>query len=438
MRTTSPATVLPVAFRWFWGSQTMSFVGDRLTGFAVPSVAILVLNASSAQVGLVSAAGWLAYPAFGMVAGAVLAGRRRRGVMIAGELVRFVAFVSIPLAALAGWLSVTQMVVVVAIAGIATVFVDIASQSYLPTLVAPSHLFAANSRLQGSDSLSKLVGPALAGAVMNLLGGVTAIAVNALPFLLSAVGRTRIDVVEDLPPRASTRESFANRIRVGVTYVWSQPLLRQVVCATAVRGFGTGVVDAVLLLFAYRVLGLSSVGGGFLLAAGAVGALLGALLTQRIAVRVGVRTALLASAFEGLVWLAVPITLLTAPVVVLVAIRVCSAFWLPVWNVLTTSIRQSLTPPGEQSTVHATARTMASSTIPLGSMVSGFAAGLLASWFGTPTGLVVVLAIGGACTAASVLVLRDVPHKLPEQATTQGGGSNAPVHHTNVERQGVR
>ncbi|MBE1467878.1 MFS family permease [Kibdelosporangium phytohabitans] len=412
----------------------MSFAGDRLTGFAVPSAAILVLDASSAQVGLVSAAGWLAYPAFGMVAGALLAGRRRHRVMITGELVRFVAFLSIPPAALAGWLSITQMVVVVAIAGIATVFVDIAGQSYLPSLVPPGRLFAANSRLQGSDSLSKLVGPALAGAVANLVGGITAIGVNALPFLASALGRTRIKVVEDLPPRLTAPPPITTRIRVGVSFVWGQPLLRQVVCATAVRGFGTGVVDAVLLLFAYRVLGLSSLGGGLLLAAGAVGALLGALVTQRIAARIGVRAALLATAFEGLMWLAVPVTLIAAPVVLLVVIRVCSAFWLPVWNVLTTSIRQQLTPPGEQSTVHATARTTASSTIPLGSLVAGFAAGLLGSWFGTPAALVAVLATGGACVAASVLLVRS----MPELAETQGGGSNAPDHHTNVERQGVR
>jgi len=37
---------------WYWGSQTASFVGDRLTGFAVPSIAILTLDASSAEVGL--------------------------------------------------------------------------------------------------------------------------------------------------------------------------------------------------------------------------------------------------------------------------------------------------------------------------------------------------------------------------------------------------
>ncbi|ONI77174.1 hypothetical protein ALI144C_34405 [Actinosynnema sp. ALI-1.44] len=412
----------------------MSFVGDRLTGFAVPSAAILVLDASSSQVGLVSAAGWLAYPAFGMIAGALLAGRRRHGVMIAGELVRFVAFLSIPVAASAGWLSVTQMVVVVAIAGIATVFVDIAGQSHLPALVSPGQLLAANSRLQGSDSLSKLVGPALAGAVASLVGGITAIAVNAAPFLASALGRTRVKVVEDLPSRLTAPPPVAKRIRAGVSFVWSRPLLRRLVCATAVRGFGTGIVDAVLLLFAYRVLGLSSLGGGFLLAAGAVGALLGALVTQRITARIGVRSALLASAFEGLVWLAVPLTLVVAPVVLLLVIRVCSAFWLPVWNVLTTSIRQRLTPPGEQSTVHATARTMASSTIPLGSLASGFAAGLLGSLLGTPAGLAVVLAVGGACVAASVLLLRS----MPELAETQGGGSNAPDHHTNVDRQGVR
>jgi MFS family permease len=419
MRSTQSAAVLPASFRWYWGSQTMSFIGDRLTGFAVPSAAILVLNASSAQVGLVAAAGWLAYPALGMVAGALLAGRRRRHVMIAGELVRFAVFLTIPLAALAGWMSVAQLVVVVALAGIATVFVDIASQSYLPSLVQPQQLFAANSRLQGSDSLSKLIGPALAGAVISLVGSVAAIGVNSVPFLLSALGRTRITTLEELPARVEAPPSIARRIRVGVSYVWSQPLLRQLVCGAAVRGFGTGAVDAVLLLFAYRALGLSGLGGGLLLAAGAVGALFGAVLTQPLARRFGVRAALLASALEGLIWLAVPLCLVVAPVLTLVAIRVISSFWLPVWNVLTTSLRQSATPPGEQSAVHATARTLASSTIPLGSLTAGFAGGLLAAGLGTAPGLVVVLAVGGTCSAASVLLLRGVTRELPAFSHSQ-------------------
>jgi MFS family permease len=169
----------------------------------------------------------------------------------------------------------------------------------------------------------------------------------------------------------------------------------------------------VLLLFAYRALGLSSVGGGLLLAAGSLGGLLGAFLSTRLAARFGVRRILLLSGLEGASWIALPLCLLTAPVAVLVVIRVFSSVWLPVWAVLTTGLRQSLAPAGHQSTVHATARTLVSSATPAGSLVGGFAGGLFSTWFGTTHGLVIVLTAGGMLASSSVLMLSRATRSLP-------------------------
>ncbi|MFC0623549.1 MFS transporter [Kribbella deserti] len=390
-------------FRWYWFSQTLSFTGDRLTGFAVPSIAILTLGASGAEVGALAATGWLAYPVLGLVAGGVLAQLPRRPVMIAGELVRFTAFATIPLAALAGWISTTQLFVVVAIAGVATVFVDIAGQSYLPALVNGPALVGANSRLQSSDSLSKLAGPALAGAALKVAGPYAGLFLSALPFLASAFGRTRIRAIE--PPVDPSVEAMTTRIRSGLGFVWRHDLLRRLVGAAAVRSLGIGMVDAVLLLFAYRALGLSSLQGGLLIAAGAVGGLIGALVANRLAARLGMRRALLLTGLEGLCWLAIPLCLLAAPVIALALIRICASIWMPMWNILTTSLRQHLTPPGRQSTVHATARTLTSATIPLGALIGGLAGDVLGRQLGTSAGLVVVLAVGGVLAGSSVLLV---------------------------------
>jgi len=404
---------LPACFRWYWFSQTASFVGDRLTGFTAPSIAILVLHASSAEVGVLSATGWLAYPAFGMLAGGLLAHVRKRPVLVAGELTRLVAFVSVGVLAMLGHISVAGLIVAVAIAGVATVFGDVASQTYLPTLVEPRSLFAANSRLQSSDSLSKLVGPALAGAVIGVVGPLAALAVNGLPFALSAFGQSRVRTMEPVP-RPARRDPVLVRIRDGLTQVRRTPMLRQIVQGSAIRSFGIGIVDTVLLLFAYRALGLSSVGGGLLLAAGSLGGLTGAFLAARLAARFGVRRMMLLSGLEGASWVALPLCLLFAPVAVLVAIRVFSSVWLPVWAVLTTGLRQSLAPAGHESTVHATARTLVSSATPAGSLVGGFAAGLATSWFGVTHGLVLVLTAGGLLASCSVLAVRRVSLSLAQ------------------------
>jgi MFS family permease len=151
------------------------------------------------------------------------------------------------------------------------------------------------------------------------------------------------------------------------------------------------------------VLGLSSLEGGLLIAAGSIGGLVGAFVANRLAARLGIGKTLLLTGLEGLFWLAIPLCLLIAPAIVLVLIRVCASIWTPVWNVVTTSVRQELTPAPLQSTVHATARTLTSSTVPLGAITGGLAAGVLGDRLGTSTGLVLVLATGGVIAGASVL-----------------------------------
>lgn len=405
-------------FQWYWFSQTLSFVGDRLTGFTAPSIAILVLHSSSVQVGLLSATGWLAYPAVGLLAGAVLAHVRRRPVLVIGELTRFAAFVLVGLLAVSQRLSFGALVIAVAVAGVATVCGDVASQSYLPSLVGPQALLAANSRLQSSSSLSKLIGPALAGAVIGLVGPYLALLINGVPFLLSSFGQSRVHTVEAVPDRTATRGSVLARIRDGFGYLRRQLLVRRIVYGSVVRSFGIGIVDTVLLLFAYRALALSPTGGGLLLAAGSVGGLAGAVVANRMPSWLGTRATLLLSGLEGASWLALPLCLLFAPVAVLVVIRVFSSVWLPIWAVVTSSLRQSLVPQDHQgNAVHATARTLISSATPVGSLAGGVLAGLCGSWLGTMDGLVLVLTVGGAIASCSVLVVRGASRNLFQPST---------------------
>ncbi|MDX6259102.1 MAG: hypothetical protein QOH84_790, partial [Kribbellaceae bacterium] len=368
--------------------------------------------------------------------------------------------------------------------------VDIAGQSYLPVVVPPGGLVSANANLQSSDSLSKLAGPALAGLSLKLTGPYAGILLSALPFLASAIARTRIQTREPAPapspnersdadhlkrsaadhlersaargaapprerseadtasprerseadhlgrtaargaapprerseagepgpgatslgasvsalsPAAASPQAMLRRITIGLRFVMDHKVLKPLVIGAAVRSFGTGMVDAVLLLFAYRVLGLSSLQGGLLIAAGSIGGLLGAFAANRLVDRFGTHRTLLLTGLEGVFWLAIPLCLLFAPAIVLVVIRVCASIWSPVWNVLTTSVRQDVTPLALQSTVHATARTVTSSTVPLGALTGGFAGGVLGDHLGTSTGLVIVLATGGVIAGASVL-----------------------------------
>ncbi|TWP47013.1 MFS transporter [Lentzea tibetensis] len=399
-------------FPLFWSSQTAGAVGDRLTGFIMPTTAILLLDASDAQVGAVAAAGWLAYPLFGLFAGALLAHARVRRVMVGTELVRFCVFAGVALAVAAGWVhSAGVLVAAVAVAGVATVFTDISGQMYLPALVGPERLLGANSRLQSTDSASKLAGPAAAGAVIGAFGPVVALALGALPFLVSAFGRSRISAD---PEPVRSREPVFQRVREGFRYTSEHPVLGRLALSSAVRMFGTGVVDTALLLYAYRELRMSSTATGLLLAVGAACALAGVVFVGPAVRALGLRGALRCTALEGLVWCAVPLCLVVpAPVAVLFTIRALSAVWIPAWAVINLSVRQRLAPADRQSTVLATARVLASSAVPLGALTAGIVTDVLRDVVGGSRTLVSVIAVGGVCIAVAVLLL---PQGIPNDA----------------------
>src|SRR5437868_2100872 len=117
-----------------WGGQTISNFGSGITGIALPLTAVLVLAASAVQMGILSALEGLAVLVFGLLAGVWVDRLRRRPILMAADLGRALLLGSIPLAALLGVLSITQLYVVAALTGILTVFFNVAGESYLPSL----------------------------------------------------------------------------------------------------------------------------------------------------------------------------------------------------------------------------------------------------------------------------------------------------------------
>src|SRR5437667_4129554 len=112
-----------------WIGQTISEIGSRITIVALPLVAVLVLNANPFQTGLLAGIGGLASRVFGLGVGLLVNRLRRRPILIVTDLGRAVVLGSIPVAASFGILSMRQVYVVVATAGILTVLFDVAYQS---------------------------------------------------------------------------------------------------------------------------------------------------------------------------------------------------------------------------------------------------------------------------------------------------------------------
>ncbi|GAB3012804.1 MFS transporter [Streptomyces pseudoechinosporeus] len=407
-------------FRRMWLGQSISLIGDQISLFALPSLAILVLHASGPQVGVLHAMATIAFPVLGLFAGAFMDRVRCRPYMIAADLVRLLLFAAVAVLASTGLLDLWLLYGVAALAGVCTVMFDVGYQTHLPRLVGRDLLSLGNARLEMSASVARAGGPALAGALIQFLGPALAVAANAASFLASAAGLLAVRKPESVVPDP-TAEPWRRQILQGARHLWRTPVLRWLSAAAALRNFSMAMVDTVLLLFLYRALDLGPASAATVLTAGALAAVLGAAVSRVLVERVGAGPVLLATVTEGIVWAAAPLALVTGSSLVVIGVAFVSALWLPVWNVTVSTLRQLITPPHLLGRVHAAARTVNLCTIPLGSV----AGGLLASWasahWGERGGLSAALALAGLFTATGVpFLLRKEIRRLRWPAPTEG------------------
>jgi MFS family permease len=189
-------------FRRLWVADALSQIGTRISVLAVPLVATTTLNASAFEVSSLRTLQTLAYLVLGLQVGAWCDRLRLRRVLIVTDLGRAAAFASVPLVAAFGALTIWQLFVVVTVAGVLTVFFDVAHQSYLPRLLPAKDLVEGNARLQTNVSVAAVAGPSAAGGLIQLFSGPIAILANAAGYLWSALWLRRIGKPEPRPERA--------------------------------------------------------------------------------------------------------------------------------------------------------------------------------------------------------------------------------------------
>ncbi|MFC7272501.1 MFS transporter [Paractinoplanes rhizophilus] len=190
-------------FRWLWAAYAVSAYGSGLGFGALPLIAVLVLHASPAQVSALSAVGPAVGALIALPLGPWVEFRRKRPVMIAMDLVRFAAIISLPFAYASGMLTFAQLLAVSATTAAAKIAFNAASGSFLKSLVPAGKLLTANARFESTQWSSIAVGPPLGGAAIGLFGPVTTVVADALSYLLSALGILAIGGREDRPLRPS-------------------------------------------------------------------------------------------------------------------------------------------------------------------------------------------------------------------------------------------
>lgn len=404
-------------FRLLWIGETTSRLGSAVTSVALPLVAVTTLHAGPFTLGLLTAAPWVPWLLIGLPAGVWVDRLPRRPIMIGCDAVAALLLASVPVAAWAGVLTVGQLLVVALFGGATAVFFTTAYGVYLPSLVGPAELVEGNAKMTASESAAQVVGPGLGGALAQVVGAAGAVVVDAASFVVSAVCLLAVRTPEAGPDLAARRESMLAEVRAGLRFVRRDPYLRITSVSAAASNLALTGMEAILVLFLVRAVGLGSGTVGGLLSVSSVGGVLGALLAPGLAARYGsARTLLFAGLGTAPFVLLIP---LTAPGWRLALFACGSAIGvggLVASNILLLSFRQAYCPPALLGRVIASMRVLVFGTMPLGGVLGGATAAAL----GLRPALWIML--GGVVLASFILPaspirrLRDLP-TAPAQAT---------------------
>ncbi|MEU6137718.1 MFS transporter [Nocardioides sp. NPDC047086] len=288
-------------FDRLWLATATSQAGSTIAYGALPLVAVLVLGSSTFQVSLLAALSGFAAAAAGVRLGPWIEYRHKRPTMIGADLIRFTAMLSIPAAGIFEMISYAQLCVVGILTATCELAFTTASGAHLKALVGPEARLAATSRLEATFWTTFTAGPPVGGALVSAFGPTLTVLVDAVTYLLSALGIRSIRTPEPQPP-ARQPQPWLAEVTAGWRYLLARRDLRALFLNAALFGSGVIATSPLQTVLTLRVLGMEPWMYGIAMGVPCLGGILGAMCAPRLTNRLGERAVLLGSGVARTLW----------------------------------------------------------------------------------------------------------------------------------------
>jgi MFS family permease len=352
-----------------WWANAVSSTGDGAFVAALPLLAVTITR-DPRLVSVVTAATYLPWMVLSLPAGALVDRYDRATLMWRAQAVQAAVVAVVTVLVIAREANIAVLGVAGLLLGSAEVVFSNAAQSVLPALVPPELLAKAN----GSQQISLTVGESFLGPPA---GSLLFAAAAALPFGLDAVSFAgSAALLARLPKGQRAKDAGSDGIRAqiaaGLRWLVRHRLLRVVAVLLGVYNFANQMGQAVLVLLATETLHVSVRGYGLLLAASAVGSVIGGLVNPVLTRRLGMLSSLIiGAAVSAVVFVGVGLAPDPAVAAVLLAAQ---GFVITMWNIVTVSLRQQIVPSDLLGRVNSVYRMLGWGLMPLGALAGGFIA----------------------------------------------------------------
>jgi MFS family permease len=388
VRDADPEVLKPRRVWWASGrfgklllGQSVSAVGSQITFLALPLIAVMTLGATPGAMGVLGAVDNLPYLLVGLWVGVFVDRHARRTLMIASDLLRAVAVVSVPVAAVLGWLSFAQLCIVAFVVGLGNIVFDVACQAHLPELVASDRLVGANGALQTSASLSMVGAPGLVGVLIKLLGAPVAMVIDTCTYVVSILCIGAIREPERALP--SAEGSTWDQVVEGWRLVRGDARLVGIAGGASMISIAMNAAFAVLVFFLANQLGLDAGMIGLVFLAFGVGGAIGAMAVSGLAATIGSGRVLAGAPLVAAAGLGAFVALDGAGEAVrlfwVFAGAVAMGAGMLAFSVLAAGVRQVLAPAEARGRVLGTLRFVELGSMPVGSVIGGIVGELAGS-----------------------------------------------------------
>ncbi|MFD8702535.1 MFS transporter [Kitasatospora sp. NPDC059648] len=382
-------------------SQGVSVAGTQVTALALPTLAILLLDAGPLAASLVFALEYGIQGLTGPFAG-VLVDRvaSRRRLLIAVDAVQLLLIATVPLAHAAGALTLAQLCAVAAVSGALGGVSAIAVPTVVADFVPRGGLVAVNAKLAGARSVGQIAGPGLAAALVQAVGASAAMVADAVSYGLSALAMSLLRLRRDEErERSAARPGIAESLREGIDVLRDQPLLARLAVAAAALNLGGAGLGGLFAYFAYQVVDLGPGELGLTQGVYSIAAVTAVSTGKRVIRRVGLTRVVpvFGPLAAGALFL-IPLASFGAALPVLIAYQLVFGFCATVWGVSWVTLQQQLSPTRQLGRVLGLSRSVGQLVVPVGALLGGALAGAV----GTTGALAVFASIALAGTLTVV------------------------------------
>jgi MFS family permease len=366
-------------FNKLWFGETVSMFGAQISMLAIPLLAVMLLEATPMEMGILTACGSFPFFLFSLFIGAIVDNHKRKPLLIIANIGSFTFLTMIVSLYWFSLLTMNTLYILQFLLASMAVLFELTYLSYVPSLVDKDKLSTSNSKLEGSRAVAQMGGPGIGGILVEILSAPFALITHACSYVVSTISLLLIKKEEQVVKSAQNKSVFG-QIKEGLSVLVKNKVLLSITSTTALLNSLKSSFSAVYIIYVVEMLSINSSLLGIIVGIGSVGALIGASITTFLTKKVGIGKSILTGClFYCLGIIIVPFIPATPYVstVFLIIAQFFTALGGTIYFISQVTLRQTITPNNLLGRVNASNRFISRSFAPFGALLGGALASFL-------------------------------------------------------------